>query len=378
MKILFLCTYYHRAMIFRDSMNRLKQLGHNVKAFNAVVKGAKVDEKYKNIMDDDVIHKESFTKWDRFFYFRKQRKFYEVLISSDDVKQYDILHSHTLFNGGYVAYKIKKRFGIPYVVSVRNTDINIFLKIPFFVSIANKIISEAAGVQFLSSPYKEVFINKYTKKNLKDSVSKKSIVIRNGLESFWLNHKAEVRKIDDIRTINILCVGKIDKNKNIVTTMKAVEKLIIKGYKVKFTIVGQVIDEDILTEINRSSFTDVIDYLPKEGLLEIYRKNDIYVMPSIYETFGRVYAEAMTQGLPVIYSRGQGFDGIFEDGCVGYSAPSNDSEYISECILKIVENYSEISTRCLKYCDEFDWKTISEKTESFYKESLIREERKDK
>ena len=38
----------------------------------------------------------------------------------------------------------------------------------------------------------------------------------------------------------------------------------------------------------------------------IYRENDIYVMPSIIETFGLVYAEAMSQGLPVIYTRGQG------------------------------------------------------------------------
>ena len=71
MKILFLCTYYHRAMIFRDLMDRLKDLGHSVKAFNAVVKNAKIDDKYRNIMDAAVVHRECFTKWDRFFYFRK-------------------------------------------------------------------------------------------------------------------------------------------------------------------------------------------------------------------------------------------------------------------------------------------------------------------
>lgn len=370
MKILFLCTYYHRAMIFRDIMNRLSKLGHEVKAFNAVAKNAKVDEKYKSIIDDAVIHKECFNKWDRFIYHLKQKKIYKALISSCEVEKYDLIHSHTLFNGGYVAYHIKKRFGVPYVVSVRNTDINTFLRIPSFVNIANKIIRDAAGVQFLSMPYKEKFIYKYIKDDLKNSVESKSIVISNGLEEFWLKNKSEVKKLNDGKSIKILCVGKIDKNKNINTTIKAVNLLLSIGYDVKFTVVGQVVDENVLKEIQKVSFIKVISYLKKEELIEVYRKNDIYVMPSIHETFGRVYTEAMTQGLPVIYSKGQGFDGIFKDGCVGYSVPSSDAEYITKCILKIIDDYSNISSRCLENCSEFDWEIVSQKLSRFYTESL--------
>ncbi len=372
MRILFLCTYYHRAMIFRDSMNRLNELGHEVKAFNAVIKGESIHEKYKGIMDDAVIHKECFTKWDRFFYFRKQKKFYNALLSSCDVKNYDMLHSHTLFNGGYVAYKIKKHFGIPYIVSVRNTDMNVFLRIPFYKKISDKIIREAAGVQFLSQPYKEKFIDKYTSNDIKEHVEKKSTIIRNGLESFWLNNKAEVKRIEDKKSIKILSVCKIKKNKNLITTIKAIEKLIKMGYNVKFTVVGQVIDKNVLTCLEKSSFTNVIKFLPKEKLIDIYRDNDIYVMPSIHETFGRVYAEAMSQGLPIIYSKGEGFDGIFEDGSVGYSVPSQDPDYIADCIIKIIENYSDISSRCIEYCEEFDWEKISKKLDIFYKNAFLR------
>lgn len=372
MRILFLCTYYHRAMIFRDSMDRLNKLGHQVRVFNAVVKGASIDEKYKRIMDDAVIHKECFSKWNRFFYFYKQKKFYDALLRSCDVKTYDIIHAHTLFNGGYVAYKLKKHLGIPYVLSVRNTDINVFLKIPFFKMISDKIITEAAGIQFLSKPYKDIFLNKYTNRGIREDIDKKSTIIRNGLEAFWLNNKADVKKINDKKTIKILCVGKIDKNKNMMTTIKAIEKLIKMGYQVKFTVVGQVVDKNVLASLENSSFTTVINYLPKEKLINIYRDNNIYVMPSIHETFGRVYAEAMSQGLPIIYSKGQGFDGIFEDGTVGYSVPSRDPNYIAECIIKIIDNYSDMSSKCLDYCEEFNWEKITKKMELFYKHAFSR------
>jgi hypothetical protein len=112
MKILFLCTYYHRAMIFRDMMDRLMALGHEVKAFNAVAKGAKIYEKYQPIMDDAVIHSECFRTWDRYIFHLKQRKIYHSLLKNCNVEKYDCLHSHTLLNGGYVAYRIKKDFGI--------------------------------------------------------------------------------------------------------------------------------------------------------------------------------------------------------------------------------------------------------------------------
>ena len=168
-------------------------------------------------------------------------------------------------------------------------------------------------------------------------------------------------------------MGKIDKNKNLITTLKAIRKLIEVGYKVEFTVVGQVIDKSVFEALKNSEFTSVIEYLPKEALIEVYRSNDIYVMPSIHETFGRVYVEAMSQGLPVIYSKGQGFDGIFEDGCVGYSVPSYDYHSIAECVVRIINDYSSMSARCLQHCDEFDWNRIAKKIDLFYRQSLLRE-----
>lgn len=374
MRILYLCTYYHRAMIFRNSMDNLIKFGNKIDAFNAVAYNTKIDEKYMPIMDDLVIHKECFNKWDRFFFHLKQLKIYKAMIKECNIKEYDIIHSHTLFNGGYAAYLIHKYFGIPYVVSVRNTDVNVFLRIPIFKRIANKIVKNASGVQFLSVPYKKLFIGKYVSHKIRENVERKSVVINNGLEEFWLQNTAKPKKLYNTKSVRFLCVGKIDKNKNIETTIRALKILSSKGYDVKLTIVGQVLDEDVFNNIRKQSFVNILEYLPKEELLKIYRENDIFIMPSITESFGRVYAEAMTQGLPVVYTKGQGFDGIFEDGSVGYAVPSKDAEYIAECIIKIIEDYNDISSRCINNSSKFDWSLISKKLNNFYLDSLNRRE----
>ena len=114
---------------------------------------------------------------------------------------------------------------------------------------------------------------------------------------------------------------------------------------------------------------DYIKYIPptsKYELLDIYQDNDIFVMPSITETFGLVYPEAMSQGLPVIYSRGQGFDGQFEDGEIGYSVDCFDANEIADKITKVYENYSEISSNCTKLLNKFNWVNISKQYEILY------------
>ena len=104
----------------------------------------------------------------------------------------------------------------------------------------------------------------------------------------------------------------------------------------------------------------------KEELIDYYRDADIFVMPSLTETFGLVYAEAMSQGLPVIYTRGQGFDGQFEEGVVGYHTDSSSTEELISAIKNIVDNYEKISADCTDSAGKFDWKAITAKYADIY------------
>ena len=326
MNILYLCTYYHRAMIFRDAMNSLEKYNNTVIAFNAVKKNTKVDDKYKSIMDSKVIHKECFNKNDRYIYFLKQKKISSSIEQNIDLRKIELIHSHTLFNGGWAAHNIRKKFNIPYIVSVRNTDINSFLKYPVFKYIARKIVNDSCGVQFLSKPYKERFIELCYSED-RELVDAKSAVITNGVEKFWLENIATSKSINDKNSVSLLCVGKIDKNKNMESVLTAAELLKQEGINTKITLIGQIIDEELYRKLQENNNVTIVSYLTKEELIHYYRANDIFVMPSFHESFGRVYVEAMSQGVPVIYTRGQGFDGIFEDGEVGCSvSPNNPSE----------------------------------------------------
>jgi len=372
MKILYLCTYYHRAMIFRDAMNALERIGDEVQAFNAVVKNATIAPKYRSIMDEKVIHRECFSKWDRFFYPLKQQKIQKALERSMSVKQYDLLHSHMLFNGGLVCYWLYHKYHIPYVVTVRSTDINTFLKIPFFKYIARKIVKHASGILFLSHPYRQTFFERLYGHKTPPSIIGKTSVLPNGLENFWLEHIADV-KTDPHTPLQLLCIGKIDKNKNMLQIIQVMEKLQKQGIPSQLTIIGQQVDSDVYQQLSNNPNVQIMNYQTKENLLTYYRKCDLFILPSIFESFGRVYAEAMTQGLPIVYTRGQGFDGLFAAGEVGFPVAAHDSDEMTHAIQTILKNYSVISHRCIANSMYFNWDEIAHKLHQFYNRSVTKE-----
>ena len=51
-------------------------------------------------------------------------------INKNDI---DLIHAHSLFSSGGAAYLAHKIYNIPYIITIRNTDINIFYKYFFYL-----------------------------------------------------------------------------------------------------------------------------------------------------------------------------------------------------------------------------------------------------
>ncbi len=306
-----------------------------------------------------------FPRWSRFLFAYKQKKIYDSLCKSIDVQQHDLIHAYTLFTDGNCAYKLHKHFHIPYLVTIRNTDINYFFKFrPDLIPLAVRILSHASGICFLSQEYKKQVFLKYIPRKLWRELLQKTHVIPNAIHDFWLNNLFTARDYNATyenfakKRIKIIFVGGIDKNKNLLTTCAALNALAQKGWQIRYTVVGKIFDQEIADKVSRLSYSDILTPMPPERLLEVYRDHDIFVMPSFKETFGLVYAEAMSQGLPVVYTKGQGFDKQFKEGTVGYHVFPKDPTDIEQKILACVQRYKHISQTCLSQVSKFQWKKI--------------------
>ncbi|KDE67578.1 hypothetical protein FUSO6_10305, partial [Fusobacterium necrophorum DAB] len=246
--------------------------------------------------------------------------------------------------------------------AIRNTDINIFFKYLFFLRKHGiKIMENADKIIFLSPTYKKECLNRYISAKYKEKFEKKMCIIPNGIDSFWIENLIIGKKKHE--ELRLIYVGSIDRNKNVKTTIMACKELRKKGYNVKFTIIGDIIVKTI--NLNES-FINYIPFCSKEKIKEYLSKNDIFVMPSKYETFGLVYAEALSQGLPIIYTKGQGFDEQIPEGIVGHSVRYDDIEEIVRKIILIYENYEKYSNNIKNFIHNFDWINISREYSNIY------------
>lgn len=372
MRILFFCSFYHRALLFRQQMDALNARGHYVRAFNSAQYGEGVEDKFKPIMDDMVRHYECWNKLDRLLFFPRQWKIEKKLIEAYDLTSFDLLHAQLMLSSGYSALRMKKRYGLPYVVSVRVTDLTGFIRLPYFRRMAVKIIREANGVLYLSNSHKDAFEKEILTGKERALLEGKTAVIGNCLENFWSEHIAPGRTVAPQKKgkLRVLSVAKIRPIKNLTVAAQAVEALRARGYDATLTVIGNNQDQEEYDRIKAYGCVTIKDFMGHEGLLEAYRESDVFLLPSLNETFGRVYLEAMTQGLPVLYTAGQGFDGLFKEGEVGYSIPHDSPEIIADRIESILDDYCEISENCVENSRRFDEKSIMDQLEAFYRKSL--------
>jgi glycosyltransferase involved in cell wall biosynthesis len=282
----------------------------------------------------------------------------------------DIVHAHFLFASGYVAMSLKERHGTPYVVAVRNTDLGALrTRGPAWTRVAERVVAAADAVVFISPAYRNAYLALNISDKHRSEIQAKSIVVPNGVSEYWLHAEGTKRSALDPRAPRLLYVGEFTSNKNIEAVIRVLGVLRERGYQPSLQLVGAGDDWERIRAM-AGRLDDSIAVRPqidsKAELRDIYMQSDIFVMPSFTETFGLVYVEAMSQGVPVIYSEGQGIDGYFPDGQVGYSCNPQSVASIADCVEQIVNSYDRMSGDCVAASKQFDWNLIAARYDEVY------------
>lgn len=125
MKILHINSYYSVSNFYKNLYDKQKEHGLHIDVYVPVSKA--IDTSKLELGDYTTISA-NHNKYDRVFFHIKHRKIYKDIINRYSMNDYSIIHAHSLFSNGYIAYKLYKNYSIPYIVAVRNTDVNVFFK----------------------------------------------------------------------------------------------------------------------------------------------------------------------------------------------------------------------------------------------------------
>lgn len=282
---------------------------------------------------------------------------------------FDLIHAHFTYPSGYVGKKMKNKFKVPLIITGHGYDI---YDLPFKNLQWNMTIHDILTASDLIITPSRSNCKMIAKLGIPN---KKICVMPNGYNSnlFIKRSTTDARKKlnmpEDKRII--LNVGHLEIAKGHEYLIRAVEK--ISHEDVVCLIVGSGgLERKINHMIYSLNLDKYVKLLGARSHSEIplwMNACDVFVLPSISESFGIVQIEAMACGKPVVATRNGGSEEIVINDRLGILVEPRDPEALAQAILQALKrewDYEYIR----EYAQQFTWERIAERIVEVYREVL--------
>jgi len=151
------------------------------------------------------------------------------------------------------------------------------------------------------------------------------------------------------RPLDVLFVGRLEARKGIGTLLQAIPRVVGEVPHVRFTIVGddritspsgQTFREEFESSWAGARFGHLVEFtgiVDDEDLDRHYRACDLFVAPSLFESFGLVLLEAMRLGRPVVAGDTSGMREVIGEG-TGVLVPPGDVAALSDAVVRLLRD----------------------------------------
>lgn len=164
----------------------------------------------------------------------------------------------------------------------------------------------------------------------------KSVTIYNGIaEDILIKGSSSVFNVDD--TIKILYVGRLSAEKGVSLLVDAVSKL---GFKYELKLVGEGAErKELEKQVKNLGISDRVVFAGfQSDVGSFLEKCNIFVLPTLWESFGLSIVEAMSYGRVCVANAIGGIPEIIIDRINGYLCQHLNAECLSEIIQIAVDN----------------------------------------
>jgi glycosyltransferase involved in cell wall biosynthesis len=214
---------------------------------------------------------------------------------------------------GFLGPYLKRKYGIPYLISLRGGDVPGMEKgINFIHRLiaplrrrilrnASAIIANSKGLAAASEKADPYQVE----------------VIPNGVDTEFFR-PIERQESDEFV---FLFVGRFQPQKNLIVLLNAFAN-ISTNKNIRLKLVGDGPQKnELINQCRILGIEDKVEFMPwqnKEGLLRLYHSSDVLINYSLYEGMPNVVLEAMACGLPIIASKIMGHEELVEEGLNGF------------------------------------------------------------
>lgn len=335
-----------------DSQYHLEKIGDNISIHRLPI-GKNKDNLHYQSQKDLLVY-----SWKAYFFARKLVK----------KNKYDLSHSFFTVPCGFVSMLLKNKFQIPYIVSLRGSDVpgysdRFSLIYGFLKPIVKRIWSKSSVVVSNSEGLKELALET----NKKQKIG----VIYNGIDIQNFKPNPEIRPDD--KFIITAGASRITKRKGLDYLIFALSKLIPKYPQIFFRVLGDGNEKENLEKLSKNlgieNNIEFVGRVPRENTSPYYQEASLFVLPSLNEGMSNAMLEALASGLPIVATDTGGTKELVKNGENGFIINMSDADDIAEKIEKLMSDDKlriKMGENSRKAAENLSWGKVATEYKGLY------------
>jgi glycosyltransferase involved in cell wall biosynthesis len=244
----------------------------------------------------------------------------------------DFVHAHKLTFEGLAGYRIARHFGVPYTLSLRGeVETKVFRMKPLLRPTLRRIAAESRKLYFVSAWFRGEF--------------RRAVPGLERQERLFPNIVRNVRPQIEPQPAGpaMVCIVNLDtwKRKGLSWLLDGFARAVAQDPALRLEFIGggsdasRALVQGLIDARGLGANVTVLGPIPNAELLAKLPAYRALLMPSVNETFGMVYVEALFAGVPILYTRNTGIDGYLDGLDVGRAVPPRDAGAIADAVLNL-------------------------------------------
>lgn len=281
--------------------------------------------------------------------------------------KYSLIHSFFGIPCGYLSMKLKKKYNIPYIVSLRWSDVPFYSKRfekldkYVFSDLSKKVWKDAEKVIANSQWLKDLANKTLPNFNID--------IIENGIDLEEYD-KIDIKTCSE--TLNLIFVWRLIERKWIIELIKAFSRFRKNYQEARLMIVWHwKLYSEVKMLIEADNISDSVElkwHIEHSFLPAIYKSQDLYILPSKNEGMSNTLIEAMASKLPVIVTDTWWTSELFCDN--GWTIKWDSDSIYDSLILAYKEwkswNLPALWEKSYQKIKDYSWESIAKKYLNVY------------
>ena len=251
----------------------------------------------------------------------------------------DIVHAHFSMPSGYMARKILETYGVPYALTDHNAWIADHAKGRKSLGDVYRYAYKKAAVPISITPYMR-------EKLLRVASDTKFVDIYNGTDPVRSEILERSRPSERSEEFSIFSCGSLNDRKGHHFLIRAFSDFVKRCPEAKLRIAGVgPMHNELQKLIDELELGDAVRLLGMTAHAQVLQEMvwaDCFVLASWAEPFATVYLEAMSAGVPMVWTSDGGINAVLRDGQHGVKI---DPKSVEEIVRAFEYLYSDVSLR---------------------------------